>query len=508
MRTQPRNHGQGSIEQALDRAYERLGSRLILVCVWGALAVTPPLALATILWASRYLSLSGADVGLLVAFVLPGSFLTVALGLATARQTLAVALSWADGGRTPERAPMVWNAVVRAPYATARGVAFAGVVLIPATVAGWVAAAGEPAYTALPVTGAAAVGITAGIFLGLATAELIMRPMVADVAAFLPADFEPETSAWKLRTKALAPLPVVTLFGALTAGALIDADAGGAVRLSLALGIGVATAALAGVAFAVLTRSVLDPLDDLLAATRRVGAGDITTRVPLVTADDFGRLARGFNTMLDDLQAARARIVTAADEERRRVERDLHDGAQQLLVLLQLKLGVLATRVERDPETKALADDAREDLIAALGALRDLAHGIYPAVLENEGLPAALREAVEAVPLPAELTCEGTHRYPREFEAAVFFCCLEALQNASKHAGASAKVAVSLSEGADHLVFEVADDGRGFDPGRVARSAGMQNMLDRVGALGGTLEADSVPGKGARVVGRIPVTRR
>jgi signal transduction histidine kinase len=164
--------------------------------------------------------------------------------------------------------------------------------------------------------------------------------------------------------------------------------------------------------------------------------------------------------------------------------------------------------VERDPTAAAaMLDELREDLDRALRELRDLAHGIYPAVLENEGLAGALREAVQRAAIPTELECDGAGPYAPEVEAAVYFCCLEAMQNAAKHAGDGARVAVALAERDGTLRFEVTDDGQGYDHATASGSAGMQNMTDRVGALGGELRFDSEPGHGTTVNGTVPLRR-
>ncbi len=227
--------------------------------------------------------------------------------------------------------------------------------------------------------------------------------------------------------------------------------------------------------------------------------------------NDKLELSSALRTSLEDLQrhaeelrASRARVVTAADVERRRMERDLHDGAQQQLVLLGLKLGLAERLIEKDAAAaKAMHDELRADLRKALSELRDLAHGIYPAVLENEGLPGALREAAERAAIPAELRCDGAGRYPRELEAAVYFCCLEALQNAAKHAGAGAKVRIDVAERARSLVFEVTDDGEGYDTAAALAGVGVQNMTDRIGALGGELTIQSKPGSGTTIHGSV-----
>jgi signal transduction histidine kinase len=206
------------------------------------------------------------------------------------------------------------------------------------------------------------------------------------------------------------------------------------------------------------------------------------------------------------LQASRGRIVAAADAERRRIERNLHDGAQQHLVALAVKVRLARQLAERDPpKSSALLEELGGDLEDALQELRDLAHGIYPPLLADKGLPDALRAAARRAPVPVEVQTDGVGRYPPELEAAVYFCCLEALQNAGKHAGEGARGMVRLWEEAGGLWFEVADDGAGFDTRRVGASAGFTNMNDRLGAIGGSLRIESAPGRGTKVAGAIPL---
>jgi signal transduction histidine kinase len=209
----------------------------------------------------------------------------------------------------------------------------------------------------------------------------------------------------------------------------------------------------------------------------------------------------------DELRASRARLVAASQLARRRVERDLHDGAQARLVLAHLKLALLRDAIEPGSSADALLQDVAADVRDALEELRDLARGIYPSVLELDGLPGALADLVRRSPLPARLDAADIGRHPRELEIEVYFCCSEALQNAAKHAGAGATVVVRLAVEEDELRFEVADDGRGCDLVTGARSAGLQNMADRVGALGGHLRLASQPGGGTRVAGSVPLAR-
>lgn len=209
-----------------------------------------------------------------------------------------------------------------------------------------------------------------------------------------------------------------------------------------------------------------------------------------------------------ELQASRARIVAAADTERRKIERDLHDGAQQELVGLAVKTALLRELVERDPvAARQAVDELSAEIAHAIDSLRSLAHGIYPPLLADEGLVRALATAGRRSVLSASVDAEGVGRYPAEVESAVYFCCLEALQNAGKHAGEGASARLRLAEEAGSLVFEVVDDGRGFDPGNGAHGTGLTNMRDRIGALGGVLELTSRPGEGTRLVGRIPLPK-
>jgi signal transduction histidine kinase len=206
----------------------------------------------------------------------------------------------------------------------------------------------------------------------------------------------------------------------------------------------------------------------------------------------------------DQLTASRARIVAAADQSRRQIERNLHDGAQQHLVALAVKLGLARQLLDADPGSVAtLLEELRGDAQATLTELRELAHGIYPPLLMDRGLPEALRAAANRATLPTEVIAE-VGRYDSEVEAAVYFCCLEAMQNAGKHAGDGARMTVTVSATATELCFEVADDGVGFDATEAARNGhGFVNMADRLGAIDGSLAVDSKPGGGTRIRGRI-----
>jgi signal transduction histidine kinase len=205
-----------------------------------------------------------------------------------------------------------------------------------------------------------------------------------------------------------------------------------------------------------------------------------------------------------ELEDARSRIIAAADAERRRIERDLHDGAQQRLVALALNLRMAEQRAESgDPRAAELVRQAGEEAQLALKELRDLARGIHPAILTNRGLPSALEDLASRATVPVEVVAAPSERLPDAVEAAAYFVVSECLANIGKHAEAtSATVAVSTDDG--HLKVIVADDGVGG--ASLGDGSGIQGLADRVGALSGTLAVESPPGEGTRVIASIPLT--
>ncbi|MEX2458766.1 MAG: histidine kinase [Actinomycetota bacterium] len=253
---------------------------------------------------------------------------------------------------------------------------------------------------------------------------------------------------------------------------------------------------------------VVDRGEELGALSVRKGRGEPLTPAEQKLVRDLagqaGLVLRNVR-LLEDLRASRKRLVAAQDAERRRLERDIHDGAQQQLVALAVKLRLLETLTEKDPvRAKSMAADLKTEATDALENLRDLARGIYPPLLADEGLAAALSAQARKAGVPVVVHPDGVGRYAQETEAAVYFCVLEALQNAAKYAAAS-RAEVRVSDEGGHLRFEVADDGRGFDPATTARGSGLQNMSDRLEALGGSLVVTSAPGEGTTVTGRVPV---
>jgi signal transduction histidine kinase len=236
----------------------------------------------------------------------------------------------------------------------------------------------------------------------------------------------------------------------------------------------------------------LTPIEEKLLEDLGRQAGLVLKNVGLTT---------DLQARLEDLRASRQRLVSAQDEERRRLERNLHDGAQQHLVAIKVKLGLAESLATRDPEkARAAVHELQADTDEALDTLRDLARGIYPPLLADKGLGAALESQSRKATLPVSVEADGIPRFGQEVEAAVYFSVLEALQNVQKYAGASAASVRLWSRDGD-LRFEVADDGAGFDASEAKRGAGLTNILDRLDALGGGMTLTSEQGRGTTVEG-------
>jgi signal transduction histidine kinase len=216
-------------------------------------------------------------------------------------------------------------------------------------------------------------------------------------------------------------------------------------------------------------------------------------------------LAVEFGTLTGDLRSSQARTVVAGAVERRRIERDLHDSAQQRLVALRIHLSLASEQIEAG-EQRAIVEQLGVEVDEAIDDLRRVARGLHPNVLRQAGLASALRSVAQHAAIPINVDDRLQRRHGHELELAVYFSCLEALQNAAKHAGAGAVATVRLDDDDGDLRFAVEDDGVGFDPASVRRGAGLDSISDRVSAIGGTLGIESSPEHGTRVSGRLPGT--
>jgi signal transduction histidine kinase len=218
------------------------------------------------------------------------------------------------------------------------------------------------------------------------------------------------------------------------------------------------------------------------------------------------QLTAELRATIDQLLASRRRLVEAQDAERRKIERNLHDGAQQQLIALAIQLGLLAESADDPDFIRQAIPDLKTQISTALDDLRALARGIYPPLLAEQGLVMALRAQAARSPVPVVLEAGQVGRYPQDTESTVYFCALEALANVAKHARAS-QATVRLSGSGGALEFSVSDDGAGF-PAGTSHGSGLQGMSDRLAAHSGTLTVRSQPGQGTTITGRLPASER
>ncbi|HYB18973.1 MAG TPA: histidine kinase [Streptosporangiaceae bacterium] len=241
--------------------------------------------------------------------------------------------------------------------------------------------------------------------------------------------------------------------------------------------------------------SVTMPKDEPLRPAGQQLVTDVASQAGLVLANAG---------LIQDLRASRQRLVTAQDEARRRLERNIHDGAQQDLVALAIKAQLADITIDEDPaQARQILGEIKAGAAGALENLRDLARGIYPPLLADLGLAAALNAQASKSPLPVTVEADGIGRFPQDTEAAVYFCCLEALQNTAKYAHAT-QARVSLQAQNGSLRFTVSDDGTGYDARHIPMGSGLRNMADRLAALGGQLEIRSAPTHGTTITGHLP----
>jgi signal transduction histidine kinase len=352
-----------------------------------------------------------------------------------------------------------------------------------ATVLGWIWALCVP-------------GIAAAFFVGLLRRRLHLGEMLGELSIALSRD--PEPSQMRAALAATLDDPTIDL--------LVPDDVPGRWRDGNGHTTARSAAANGGRALTLIHHDgepvallAHDPLlradDELLAALSALVLGSLEHR----------RATSRLASSLEQLEESRKRIARAADLERARIERDLHDGAQQRLVMMRIKLSLAEELTHDDPEAgAAVMHEVGTEVDLALEELRALAHGVYPSVLSDRGLEDALRSIVAESPLTIHLEAHGVERHPAEIETAVYFLCLEAIQNVIKHAhGATAAWIRLMDPGL--IYIEVRDDGPGFTPAAPGANGGLGNMRDRVEAVGGRLVIDAAPGQGTRVVGVIPL---
>lgn len=371
------------------------------------------------------------------------------------------------------------------------------------------------------------------LYLGL---ELLLRPIVRDAAKHLDAsDDLPLVAALSLRQKLLFGLPVVNFMTAYVTAAFVEQSSNLTVRIALALAAALAVTLTVSMLFTTtLVHAFSDPIRRLIDGTSRVGRGDLSVSVDVLSGDEIGVLGRHFNQMteglrerarveaalavlaqsnvelegrvaeqIDEIRDSRARIVEAADEGRRRVERNIHDGAQQQLVAISLDLRVLAEEAADLPRAaiKERLQAAYANLRVSLDDLRELARGLHPAVLTTDGLEAALTQLAARAPLPISIAAPE-ERFPEYIETAAYFVAAEVVANAVKHAQAR-RIRIRVAELDGNAEIEISDDGQGgAEP---SPGSGLAGLVDRVEAVGGSLAIVSPHGVGTTVTARLPL---
>jgi signal transduction histidine kinase len=251
--------------------------------------------------------------------------------------------------------------------------------------------------------------------------------------------------------------------------------------------------------------SLSKPRQEALTSTEDSLLQHLASQASLVMRN--AQLTAELRATIDQLLASRRRLVEAQDAERRRIERNLHDGAQQQLIALAIQLGLLAESADDPDLVRQAIPDLKAQLSTALDDLRALARGIYPPLLAEQGLVMALRAQSARSPVPVVVEAGQVGRYPQEVESTVYFCALEALQNVAKHARAT-QATIRLSCSGGTLEFSVSDDGAGFPAAATRHGSGLQGMSDRLAAHGGTLAVRSQPGQGTTITGRLPTSER
>lgn len=499
------------LEAFFERAYRRLGVRYVTVFVhvsmWVTCAVAAslvPVLLPTFADASRIQTLRAFGL-LVVWWILMGILVTFPMF----RRISAPVNVWLRGSRDDAQTRAAWQRVLVIPRLWGRRGSIVGAIVILLPYAAYLTVEFDLSALAavLAVVAMLTVGMWAVAAFGLAF-DLYLRPLRRDLARALRIAGElPSTTVSSLGTKLLLAVMLISLLTGASVAYAATVGGGSLEQLGRYILLTVVvTFSSSGVLIVLLTRSMLAPVDDLLAATREVRSGDLSARVDVTTDDEIGVLATSFNDMLadlerasDEIRASRARIVAASDAERKRVERNIHDGAQQKLVALALQLRMLQDRAT-DPDVCAEAERAIVNLQDALDELRELARGLHPSVLSTDGLRPALEQLADTASVPVAI--EGpTERFPEAIESTAYFVASEALANVTKHAHAtSARITVAQRDG--RLTLEVADDGVGG--ASVGSGSGLTGLTDRVEAIGGSFVVESPSTGGTTIRAELP----
>lgn len=490
-----------------ERIYRRIGWWMVVsfaVLAWTAGAVV----MCMLIWIfARIYPLSASQVAELAGWL--GAMWLVCVAMCFVHG-VTVSLPLRRFERGEGDAAEAWRAVVSVPMRALKFNISTGVVVIfPAAIL----SVAQVVPLSAPLVGLILLG-TAGNFLySLTTSSFLsavfIRPALRSISMKMSESASPE-SGLRLFDKTVFVLPALgismAMFGC---GLALDSHADMATAFTRLVGVTVAATVATVPVTMLFANSVNIPIEELLLGTKRVKAGDYSKRVPELSGDELGELARSFNEAMAGLserqqlarevRASRARIVAAADESRKRIERNLHDGAQQRLVALALDLKLLEETSSGD-----LADALRqagESVREALTELRELARGLHPQILTSDGLGPALSQLASRSKVPVRVEAP-VQRYPEPVETAAYFVVAEALANVAKYAKAeSARVTVESHNGS--LNVEVSDDGIGG--AALGAGTGLAGLADRVAALDGRLTIDSPMGCGTRIRADFPV---
>lgn len=383
---------------------------------------------------------------------------------------------------------------------------------VPFVAGVWLTVAREASY--LPAV-AIVVAVAAGL-MGLA-ATRARAGDISTAVGWLAAGNWIAIAAGALLAPAVWPIyPIAALLPAVVAASYVRQDQ---FRWYLAASVSVATATTLLGLFTNITSIRQDVPEWTFTMLQAIFVPVMTGAIGFLALQNFARVRLMVTSIGDaydsvrfqanDLFASRSRMIAATDRERRRIERNLHDGTQQHFVAMSMQLSALKNRLpEDDRALREQVEQLRGDVKDAQRNLRELTAAIYPPTLSQHGLTSAIRFIADRFTTNVTRSIDDVGRCDPEIEAAVYFTCMEALQNASKHAGDDAHVHIGLHRSDGELTFVVADDGAGFDPTTPNGSGGTTNMHDRMTAVLGTLSIESTPGTGTTVTGTVPVPSR
>ena len=493
------------------RLYDRLGPRYLRLFSVFALAVTLPMALLLVGLGAPYFDASAAELAGLLA-VDWGGFLLAAV-LATRRWApMGRALeSWMAGGRDPQTAAGLWDETVRLPYRMPMRAFVDGMVFVGAAGSVYLAVVVdlEPIESAIALAALIATGfyIALLLYFGL---ELYLRPVLRDLAASMAVEPQLERPRTPFARKLFAALLLVGESTGLSMAWVLSLSEASLETLAVAFGVAFAVTLTSTLGFTVLfTASLYAPFVDLLDATRRVGEGDLSARVPAISDDDLALLARSFNEMAGELARSREELVTAREEERRRLRRDLHDELGPTLASVAMRIEAAGGLVDSDPAAaRAMLAELRGEVGDAVAHIRRVVYALRPPQLDELGLVGAIEERaaqlVDGDGRGVTVRVEAPDRLealPAAVEVAAFRIAQEALVNAARHAEAASCTVTVRAGGA--LELEVRDDGAGLT-GRPG--VGIASMRERAAELGGTCTVEPGPGGGTVVRARLPLS--